>query len=103
MCSSHITPTKGKMRQTIFPSHFSMAYFVYILQSRKDNKYYIGSSSDVKLRLAYHNAGKQRSTKYRIPFVLVYSEEFENKSEALKREKQIKSYKGGEAFKKLLS
>ncbi|HEX2934427.1 MAG TPA: GIY-YIG nuclease family protein [Bacteroidales bacterium] len=79
-----------------------MAYFVYILRSLKDNKYYIGSTSDIEARLNYHNAGKQRSTKHRIPFVLVYSETFESKTDALKREKQIKSFKGGVAFKKLI-
>jgi len=77
-------------------------YFVYILQSQKDQKFYIGSTSDVNARLDYHNSGRQRSTRHRIPFILVYTEEFQDKSQAEKREKQIKSYKGGEAFKKLL-
>jgi putative endonuclease len=44
----------------------------------------------------------QRSTKHRTPFELVYYEAAESKQMALMREKQIKSYKGGEAFKKLL-
>ena len=79
-----------------------MCYYVYIIQSLKDGKYYIGSSSNVVERLKYHNAGLQRSTRNRTPFILVYSEEVENKGAALIREKQIKSYKGGEGFKKLL-
>jgi len=78
-----------------------MPYFVYILQSKKDNKFYIGSSSNIQKRIQFHNAGLQRSTKHRIPFELVYSEEFEEKKSALAREKQIKAYKGGNAFKKL--
>ena len=77
-------------------------HYVYILKSLKDNKYYIGSSSDVNSRLAFHNSNRQRSTRYRTPFVLVYVEEFPDKARAEKREKQIKSFKGGEAFKKLL-
>jgi len=77
-------------------------YYVYILKSVKDNKYYIGSSADVDARLAYHNAGKQRSTKRRIPFILVHQEVFHTKAEAESRERQIKSYKGGQAFKALL-
>jgi putative endonuclease len=80
-----------------------MKYYVYILRSLKDQKHYIGSTHDVAARLRYHNAGLQRSTRSRLPFVLVYEEELEGKQEALRREKQIKSYKGGEAFKKLLS
>jgi len=80
-----------------------VGYFVYILKSKKDFKYYVGSTNDVKRRLEYHNSGRQRSTKYRIPFELVYTEELPDKEIALKREFQIKSYKGGEAFKKLIS
>jgi putative endonuclease len=80
-----------------------MNYCVYILRSLKDGKFYIGSTSNVKTRLSFHNAGLQRSTKSRIPFELIYSEEYNSKTEALKREKQIKSYKGGEALKKLIA
>jgi putative endonuclease len=80
-----------------------MSYFVYILQSQKDQRYYIGSTSDVQKRLEYHNSGRQRSTRYRTPFELVYKEEFPTKAEALKRDRQIKSYKGGNAFRRLLN
>ena len=79
-----------------------MSYFVYILKSLKDGKYYIGSTADVAARLNFHNAGWQRSTKSRIPFILIYQEALRDKAAALKREKQIKNYKGGEAFKRLL-
>ena len=80
-----------------------MPHYVYILQSLKDNRYYIGESSDVEERLLFHNSGRQRSTKFRIPFRLILVEEYPNRDEALKREKQIKSWKGGEAFKKLIA
>ncbi|WP_165917320.1 GIY-YIG nuclease family protein [Flaviaesturariibacter aridisoli] len=79
-----------------------MDYFVYILQSLKDNRFYIGATSDVAARLAFHNAGFQRSTKNRIPFQLVYVERFSNKQAALLRERQIKAFKGGAAFQSLL-
>ncbi|MBP8040521.1 MAG: GIY-YIG nuclease family protein, partial [Bacteroidales bacterium] len=62
-------------------------YYVYILKSLKDGRFYIGSTADVEKRLLYHNSGRQRSTKNRIPFVLVYSESFEDKAIALAREK----------------
>ena len=80
-----------------------MPYYVYILQSLKDHKYYIGSTSDIDKRLQFHNAGLQRSTRNRIPFKLVYQEELPDKTAALKREKQIKSFKGGRAFQRLIS
>jgi putative endonuclease len=77
-------------------------HYVYIIRSVKDGKYYIGETSDIITRLKYHNSGKQRSTKSRIPFELVFSEEYMTREEALRREKQIKSWKGGEAFKRLI-
>jgi len=77
-------------------------HFTYIIQSLKDHKYYIGYTTNIKERLTSHNLGINISTKRRRLFKLVYYEEFENKRKALKRERQIKSYKGGEAFKKLL-
>ena len=80
-----------------------MSHYVYILQSLRDNKYYIGETTDVNERLLFHNSGRQRSTKYRIPFKLILVEEYENRIQALARERQIKNWKGGMAFKKLIS
>ena len=79
-----------------------MSHYVYILQSLRDGKYYIVETANVESRLSFHNAGKQRSTKHRIPFRLIFSENFQNREEALIREKQIKSWKGGKAFKALI-
>jgi putative endonuclease len=79
-----------------------MPHYVYILQSLIDNKYYIGETHDVNERLLFHNKGKQHSTKHRIPFKIIHVEELENRTAALKREKQIKSWKGGNAFQKLV-
>ncbi|MBW6492253.1 MAG: GIY-YIG nuclease family protein [Lentimicrobium sp.] len=80
-----------------------MAHFVYIIKSLKDQKFYIGETTDLNRRLFEHNQGWVKSTRYRVPFVLVHSEEVESREIALKREKQIKSFKGGQAFKKLLN
>jgi putative endonuclease len=77
-------------------------YFVYILKSLKVLRYYIGSSENVARRLSDHNSGKVKSTKAYKPWEVVYLEKFNIKSDAFKREKQIKSYKSGNAFKKLL-
>lgn len=80
----------------------SKNYVVYILQSTKDDDYYIGYSSDLDARLKQHNSGSTRSLKHRLPMKLIYFEEYDEKSVAKAREKQIKSYKGGEAFLKLI-
>jgi putative endonuclease len=79
-----------------------MPHYVYIIRSLKDHKFYIGETADVKERVNYHNSGGQRSTKGRSPFELVLFEEYQNRSEALRREKQIKSWKGGNSFRKLI-
>jgi putative endonuclease len=77
-------------------------HFVYIIKNGL-GQYYIGSTSNIDRRLYYHNTGKNRSTKGRGPWNLVFKEELVDKQAAAKREKQIKSFKGGNAFKKLLN
>ena len=75
-------------------------YYTYILKSLKDGKHYYGHTSDLQVRLKIHNLGKVRSTKSRIPFELVYFEEYETKSEASKREYFFKSIDGYTWLKK---
>ena len=78
-------------------------HFTYIIRSLKTGRYYIGSTNDVPERLSRHNGGKNKSTKSGVPWELVKVEEYGTRQEAYKREFQIKSYKGGEAFKKLIN
>lgn len=79
-----------------------MRYSVYILRSEKTHRFYIGQSNNIGGRLQEHNAGKTKSTKAGAPWLVVHQEQFDSRSEAFAREQQIKRYKGGEAFKKLL-
>ncbi|MBI4467106.1 MAG: GIY-YIG nuclease family protein [Acidobacteria bacterium] len=79
-----------------------MAWFVYVLQSDRDARFYIGSTENLERRLAEHNRGKTRSLRHRHPLRLVYAERFDTSEEARKREKQLKSFKGGDAFQELL-
>lgn len=78
-------------------------FYVYILKSKTYNRYYIGHSSDWQKRLKEYNAGKVRSTKHYIPWEIVLIEKYTTKSEAFKREQQVKSYRSGVAFKKLIN
>lgn len=77
-------------------------YYAYVLQSEKHHGYYTGSCQDIDNRLNKHNTGKVRSTKNGVPWIIVRKEAFETRSEAYRRELEIKSYKGGKAFKKLV-
>ncbi|MFH1171816.1 MAG: GIY-YIG nuclease family protein [bacterium] len=77
-------------------------WVVYVLRSEVDGKYYIGSTSNLPLRLKRHNAGKVRSTKSRIPWKIVYTESASDRQSGYRRERQIKSYKSGRAFHALV-
>jgi putative endonuclease len=77
-------------------------YFVYIIQSINFKKFYIGYTSDLKKRLNSHNFGANRFTLKFRPWKIIYIEKLKSKKLAWKREQEIKSYKGGEAFKKLI-
>ncbi len=77
-------------------------FFTYVLQSERDEKFYIGHTSNLVRRIERHNDGRVPATKYRIPMYLVYSEEFETKSEAARREAYLKGLKGGNYFHKII-
>ena len=77
-------------------------YYVYILQSLKDGKYYIGHTGNLMRRLEEHNLGKTRSLRNRRPLELIYVEKLPDRLAASSREKQIKSYKGGDVFKRMI-
>jgi len=76
--------------------------YVYILRSEKDGHLYIGQTQDLKKRLRRHENGWVSSTKQRRPLILIHSEEYESRSEAVKRECYLKKLKGGEGFKKII-
>lgn len=78
-------------------------HFIYVLKSKKDDNLYIGCSADVEKRLKEHNVGKVRSTKSRVPFVLVYKEAYQDKYEAFFRERYYKTAKGKKEIKEKIS
>ncbi len=64
--------------------------YIYILKC-SDETFYTGWTNNLEKRINAHNLKKgAKYTKYRLPVKLVYSESFENKSDALKREAEIK-------------
>ena len=62
-------------------------YFVYLLQSLKDKKLYIGLTGDLKKRIDQHRDGLVESTRYRRPLRLIGYEAYLTKEEAAGREK----------------
>ena len=77
-------------------------FYIYILESKKDKNLYIGSTRNLKQRVQEHNKGKNKSTKSRIPYKLIFYESYINKKDALKREKYLKTTKGHTTIKSKL-
>ena len=72
----------------------SFMYYVYILQSQKDQSYYTGMSEDVEKRLQDHNWHLSTYSKSKAPFELVWHCSFKDKNKALDFEKYLKSGSG---------
>lgn len=77
------------MKNDIIPMVIKMCY-VYILEC-SDNTLYTGWTNDLQKRIETHQKGKgAKYTRARLPIKLVYSEEFDDKISAQKRECEIK-------------
>ena len=82
-----------------------MTATVYILYSSKSDKYYIGCTTDtISERLRRHLSNHRGFTSRAKDWLLVYSEVFDKKMDALKRERELKGWKSknriGELIKK---
>ncbi|MBV7268105.1 GIY-YIG nuclease family protein [Winogradskyella luteola] len=77
-------------------------YCTYILYSQSKDRYYIGHSADLDDRLKRHNGGRSKSTKYGIPWKIVYTKEFATKPEAYQHEMHIKRPKSRDFILKLI-
>lgn len=77
-------------------------YTFYVLQSQKDGRLYKGHTQDLLTRVDLHNSGNTVSTKAWIPWVVIYSEEFPTREDAIQREKEAKTRKGGRELRKVL-
>ena len=77
-------------------------YYVYVLENRK-GRHYIGCTGNLETRLRRHNQNSVRSTKNKGPYILLRKEEFSSKTEARKRELQLKSLKDVRLVKRALT
>ncbi len=68
-----------------------MPYFVYILISEKDQRFYFGQTQDLDKRIDYHNSGKSTYTKKFIPWNLFAYKTVDSRKEAIKFEKMLKN------------
>lgn len=72
----------------------SKFFYVYVLESFKDYKHYIGYTNNLKRRIEEHTKGKSFATKFRLPFILVYYEVCLEEIDAKRREKYLKTTQG---------
>ena len=69
-------------------------FYVYVLLSEKDNKFYTGYTSNLTQRMNQHFKGQVDSTKNRRPLKLIYYEACLSQEDALHREKYLKTFYG---------
>ena len=77
-------------------------WYVYILRSEKDGRFYIGCTSFLTARIEKHNCGGVDATKYRRPLRMEYSEAGPDKAAAMKREQYLKSLKSHTVIEDLI-
>jgi predicted GIY-YIG superfamily endonuclease len=77
-------------------------FWGYVLRN-SEGRFYIGHTDDLSARLGQHNNGEARWTSSRGPWDLVHFEEFSSRSEAMKRERQLKSGRASQDLKQRLS
>lgn len=80
-------------------------YIVYAIFNRDNNKFYIGQTENLPRRIAEHNNHifKGYTSSFQGLWELIYQESVANRSEALSREKQLKSFRGRQFIKQHIS
>lgn len=86
----------------VLNSMMPLPYCVYVLFSEKDYLLYTGFSSNIEKRLVNHNSGGTKSTQYRTPLILIFCEFYCYKTDAMNREKYLKTSAGKRALKIML-
>ena len=76
--------------------------YLYILQSEKNQRYYIGSTGDLARRLVEHNSGKTKSLVNLLPMQLVFSKSYENLQEARAMENKLKKFKSRDILERII-
>jgi putative endonuclease len=80
-----------------------MPFYTYILQSETTGKLYIGQTNNLQDRLLRHNGNRNTATKGRGPWALVLAKSFETRTEAVKLERQLKSWKNPATVKQWIT
>jgi putative endonuclease len=71
-------------------------HYLYLIESKTYDKYYVGQTSDLEDRLQRHNENRCKYTKSKGPWDLIEYKMFRTRSEAMKEEKRLKKTKNRE-------
>lgn len=77
--------------------------YIYILQSQKNGRYYIGSTENIERRLSEHQRGKTVSLKKLLPVKLVFSKKYATMLDARHMEKKMKKFKSRRVIERIIS
>jgi putative endonuclease len=77
-------------------------FYVYLLQTDVDASFYVGFTENPEQRLIQHNNGESMYTRRKTPWKMVYIENYNSKSEALKREKFLKKQRNKDFYQRLV-
>jgi putative endonuclease len=80
-----------------------MPFYLYILKSKKTDKFYIGHTNDLERRITEHNSGQTKSTKSGIPWEIVFKREFNSNTEANQAELKLKKMKSRKYIENFIS
>jgi putative endonuclease len=69
-------------------------FYVYVLRSSKTGNRYVGSCVNLEQGLRWHNAGHSTATRHGVPWIMVWSEVFSSKNDAISKERYYKTGSG---------
>ena len=75
-------------------------FTVYIIQSEKTKDLYFGYTTDVQKRIESHNQGLNSSTKFGVPWIIIYTESYRSEKDAREREQTLKQYGNARTYVK---
>jgi putative endonuclease len=67
-------------------------FYVYIIKSKRDDSIYIGYTDDLRRRVYEHNHKQSRTTANKIPWEIIYYEDYRAKADAKYRENNLKRF-----------
>lgn len=80
-----------------------MSYYVYLIESLKDNSYYIGVTDNINRRFKEHNSGQSKYTKNKVPWKLIGYKQYNEINQAYQQEKKLKKAKKRNVIEKFFN